>query len=136
MYGSFLASDQVQVAHHSSTGGSEKQLYELVGECKVVWFPNCVSKTTVEHCLDPNWSFSPAFRNDACKLLIFNGSEYNMYPKWEVTLTITATGPLYDQLRDGATWELIEMRIHDPKTGNVTVWPAIDVPAYRKAVGR
>ena len=136
MYGSFLKSEQVQVAHHGSTGGSEKQLYELVGNCKVVWFPNCVSKNTVEHCLSNDWSFSPAFKNPECELLIFNGSEYNEYPRWEVTLIITAKGALYDQLYDASTGEQIEMRTYDPTTGNVTVWPAIDVPAYREAVGR
>ena len=136
MYGSFLKSEQVQVAHHGSTGGSEKQLYELVGNCKVVWFPNCVSKNTVEHCLSNDWSFSPAFKNPECELLIFNGSEYNEYPRWDITLIITAKGALYDQLYDGSTGELIEMRIYDPMTGNVTVWPAIDVPAYREAIGR
>lgn len=127
MYGSFLQSDQVQVAHHGSSGGSEKQLYELVGNCTVIWFPTCVNKGTIDRCLNNNWSYSPAFKNPECKLLIFDGSEYNEFPRWEVTLTITPTGALFDQLYDAATGYRVEAKGE--------VWPAVDVQAYRAAVG-
>ncbi|MBO5355146.1 MAG: hypothetical protein J6B09_03675 [Clostridia bacterium] len=128
MYGPFLDSDHIQVAHHGSSGGSEKELYQLVGNCSVIWFPTCVNRATIERCLDNNWSYSPSFKNPECKLMIFNGSEYNMYPRWEVTLTLTATGALYDQLYDASTGELLDAKGE--------VWPAVDVQAYREAVGR
>jgi hypothetical protein len=128
MYGGFLQSDQVQISHHGNWGGSEQKLYQLVGNCKVIWYPNRVSKGALEACLNDGWSFSPAFKNPECKLLIFNGADYTDYPVWNVTLTITATGPLYDQLYDAVTGESVSAKGE--------LWPVVDVLAYRAAVGK
>ena len=59
-------------------------------------------------------------------LLIFNGSDNKAFPRWSVTLTLTATGPLYDQLYDAVTGTPIEAK-GEP-------WPAVDVQAYKAAV--
>ena len=132
MYGSFLSSDQVQVAHHGNNGGSDKRIYEMVADkCSVIWYPNCVSKSALDRALRGDWgcNFSAAFKNPNCKLMIFNGSIYGgEYKMWNVTLKITATGPLYDQLYNPVSGEHIEAKGE--------VWPAVDVQAYIAAVGK
>ena len=135
MYGRFLASDQVQVAHHGNNGGSDKHLYEMVGNCSVIWYPNVTShkisnQSALDRALKDNWacSFSAAFKNPNCKLMIFNGSDISGCAAWNVTLTITATGTLYDQLYDAVTGEHIDAK--------GSLWPAVDVQAYRQAVGK
>lgn len=130
MWGSFLASDQVQISHHGNNGGSDQRLYEMVGNCEVIWYPNVVSQSALDRALKNNWAcnFSAAFKNPNCKLMIFNGSNVSGCPAWNVTLTITPTGALYDQLYDAVTGEHI--------TAKGSLWPAVDVQAYRKAVGK
>ena len=132
MYGSFLSSDQVQVAHHGNNGGSDKRIYEMVADkCSVIWYPNCVSQSALDRALSGNWgcNFSAAFKNPNCKLMIFNGSIYGgEYGMWNVTLKIAATGPLFDQLYDAVSGESI--------TAEGKAWPVVDVQAYRIAVGK
>ena len=135
MWGSFLESDQVQVSHHGRWGGSEQRLYRLVGNCEVIWFPCLANKGSLDACLDGGWSFCPSFMNPECKLLIFDGSNYEGFPKWNVTLTITATGPLYDQLYDACTGDPIVAKGCDER-GEPMLWPVIDVQAYKTASGR
>ena len=128
MYGSFLSSDQVQVAHHGNNGGSDQRIYEMVADkCSVIWYPNCVSQSALNRALRGDWgcNFSAAFKNPNCKLMIFNGSVYGgEYGMWNVTLKITATGPLFDQLYDplGEEGKIIEAK--------GKAWPAVDVQAY------
>lgn len=124
MYGSFLASDQVQVSHHGNWGGSEKQLYELVGNCSVIWYPGCVSQGALNNCMNDKWSYSAAFKNPECKLLIFNGAAHNSgYGMWNVTLKITKNGALFDELYDPDSGDDIEAK--------GILWNVVDVPAYR-----
>ena len=124
MYGSFLNSEQLQVSHHGSNANCDERLYELVGNCKVLWFPQKVNQTYVNRCI--NYVYSPAFMNPECQLLIFAGSDYT-YDTWNVTLIISPTGPLLDQLYDPTSGAQIE-----PQTELAQV---MDVPAYKAANG-
>ena len=128
---SLFESDQVQVAHHGNNGGSDKRIYEMVADkCSVIWYPNCVTQSALDRALRGDWgcNFSAAFKNPNCKLMIFNGAVYGEYPMLNVTLKITATGPLYDDLYNPVNGEDVEAKAEP--------WPAVDVQAYRIAVGK
>ena len=138
MYGSFLKSDQVQISHHGLYG-VEGKFYDLVG-AELIWLPDTVpasdeaKKTIKERFLarlgnfNTPWTVSAAFLNENTKYLIFNGSNYTNYPMWSTTLTISASGPKYDEMYDPVSGEDIRAKAE--------LWPVIDVPAYRAALGK
>ncbi|MBO5326826.1 MAG: hypothetical protein J6A84_01735, partial [Clostridia bacterium] len=132
MYGSFLKSDQVQISHHGLYG-VEGKFYDLVGT-ELVWLPDSVNQGVADRFfkrlenVNTPWTVSAAFLNPNTKYLAFNGSKRSPYPLYSVTVTITAAGPLYDQMYDPITETVIEAKNE--------LWPVIDVPAYRAAKGK
>ena len=133
MYGSFLKSDQVQISHHGLYG-VEGKFYDLVG-AELIWLPDSVNQEVADRFFyllsnpDTGYTVSTAFLNQNTKYLIFNGSTLDDdYPTCNVTVTITAEGPLYDSFRDATT--------DAPIIAKGELWPVIDVPAYRAAFGK
>ena len=132
MYGSFLKSDQVQISHHGLYG-VEGKFYDLVG-AELIWLPDSVNQGVADRFFylltnpDTGYTVTTAFLNPNTKYLIFNGSNYTDYPMWSTTLTISASGPKYDEMYDPVSGEDIRAKAE--------LWPVIDVPAYRAALGK
>ena len=107
MYGSYLESDMVQVAHHG-WNGCEWQLYETV-QPTVVLFPQ-----RREHLInmlnpsikDDNWYFYANYyvTHEIEKVKYILGSEES----YRTTLIFTPNGPDYDNLYDAKSGEKIQ----------------------------
>lgn len=100
MYGAYLDSDMVQVAHHNYAG-SEWELYQLVSpEC--VWWP--VNKTRYSQtCHDPGASSGPNYVNYRINYRLSSVKYIILSDEYNYTLTFTAGGPDYALAPDSPT---------------------------------
>jgi hypothetical protein len=109
MFGSYLQSDMVQVAHHGNVG-CEKDFYSLVA-AEVLWFP--IFQRHFDLFLSPEWTGSYAVNIHAVNLpstkyIYVSGNDDGISGNYNICLPFSnETGlPDYDRICEGMTGEL------------------------------
>jgi len=124
MYGAYLDSDMVQLAHHGYNG-CEYELYQLVSP-ELVWWPCGRGEYHNTQTVDPNSSvtqyvidYRVAHELESVRYIIL-GDDYN------TTLTITPNGPDYtiDNSNDGSGTGIYNVAEYDPTNQKTWIKPS------------
>ena len=102
MWGSNLASEMVQVAHHGGNG-TDSDVYRLINP-KIVWFPN-----DSRYVDSVGWANSKTWCNRVTYVIchdIENVDMVIMSEKFDYTMRFTTAGPQYDAVFDVMTGEV------------------------------
>jgi hypothetical protein len=105
MYGSYLQSDMVQVAHHGNIG-CEIPFYDCVNPT-VVWFPhtaNAFRSYTAHGNQSAGWQYAVDYH---LANKVPNVTYIYVSDTYHTTLNITATGPDYANIYDALSGEVI-----------------------------
>ena len=102
MYGGYLRSDMVQMAHHGNVG-CEIELYETVAPKTVLWphWPSILSKWANQNATNPDYFMQVDIfvRYELASVKYIYLSDVN----YALTLKLTSNGPDYDNIYDAYT---------------------------------
>jgi hypothetical protein len=122
MYGDFLQSEQVSVAHHGVSTTASKAFYNLIKPA-VIWYPGPANSSTLDSVtIKGRSAYASLGTHGGCRMIIFNGTPGENVLKPSPTLIMSATGPLYDQVYnalDGMPYE-----------AKGELWQVVDVKKY------
>jgi hypothetical protein len=111
MYGEYLKSDMVSIAHHGNVG-LEIDFYDMV-QAETVWWPHSAKAAhnyMNKDKLNNGWQFQVDQHIAAmdCMKYMFISGDKNSTDAYYITLVLTKNGPDYDNVFDASNGEKLE----------------------------